>query len=113
MEEEQASSHQSNENSEPSLNDVLFNRLGIGEIVISQTMNGVIREEILRSLIRAGILTTDQVLVTLDEAQRRANNLLDGIQPKHLKSDIAREAVQKMRDAAQEIADNTRRRVIE
>jgi len=113
MEEEQATADQSDENGEPSLNDVLFTRLGIGPILISQVMNGVIREEILRSLIRAGILTTDQVLVTLDEAQRRANKVCDGIQPKHLKSDISREGVQAMRDTAKEIAENTRRRVID
>jgi hypothetical protein len=113
MEEEQTTADQSDENGEPSLNDVLFNRLGIGELIISQVMNGVIREEILRSLIRAGILTTDQVLATLDEAERRANNVCDGVQPEKLKTDIAREGVQKMRDAAKQIADNTRRRVIE
>jgi methyl-accepting chemotaxis protein len=101
------------EDSEPGLSDVLFNTLGIGPILISQLMNGVIREEILRSLIRAGILTTDQVLASLDEAQRRANNLCDGIQSKNLTNEQAREIVQKMRDTAKEIAENTRRRVIE
>jgi hypothetical protein len=96
----------------PGLVDALFNQLGLGPIVISQLVNGVIREEVIRSLIKAGIMTNDQFSAALDRALREANELCDHVE---LTNQIAesREVLQNMRDSAQQIVDGLRKDITE
>ena len=92
--------------------DTLYDQLGIGTLAISQLVNGVVREEIIRSLIAAGILTKDQFSAVLDKALQEANDLCDRVELNN-NDEQARELLQRMRDAAKQIVDGMRTHIIE
>ena len=79
--------------------DSLYKEMGIGSLFISQLINGVLRKEIIKSLIAAGILTKEQLSAALDRAQREANEVCDSVKADTTK---ARAIAQEMRDTAEE-----------
>jgi polyhydroxyalkanoate synthesis regulator phasin len=72
----------------------------------------VIRKEIIKSLIAAGILTKEQLSAALDEAQREADEVCDNLEADN-QTNKAREIVQQMRDATTDIVGNMRKLVSE
>jgi hypothetical protein len=99
------------ESETPNLTDVLFDKLGLAEMTISLMVNGMIREEILRALIRSGALTAEEVAATLDRADKEVADFCDRILASH-PGEHTTEIVQKMRDRGQSVTDGTRERVI-
>ncbi len=103
MEEEQP-------NSASILLDTLYNHLGIGPLFVSQLVNGIIRDDIIKALLQAGVLKSDQFLATLDKAETAANDLCDRVAEKQPGKET-QEILEKMRDAAKAIIDNMREQV--
>jgi hypothetical protein len=111
MPEEPTTTDTENESEHRDLLDALYNRLGVGELTTSLIVNGVIREEILRVLIRAGMLTPEGLATTLDRAEKEIAEVCDEALSKHSSED-AIEILQKMKDRAKSITNDIRDRVI-
>jgi hypothetical protein len=88
--------------------DSLYKEMGIGSLFISQLINGVLRKEIIKSLIAAGILTREQLSAALDRAQREANEVCDSVKA-DTQATKARAIVQEMRDTTEEIVADMRK----
>ncbi len=101
----------------PALLDVLYNQLGMPRLTVSQMVNGVIREEIIKSLISSGIMTREQFSATLDKAQHEVQDFCDQVERDMSESGTldktAHEILQNNREAGTSIIEGLRKRIIE
>jgi hypothetical protein len=112
-----ASMEEETNDEKPTLLDVLYNQLGMPRLTVSQMINGVIRDEIIKSLISSGIMTREQFSATLDKAQHEVQDFCDDVERDMSESGkldkTAREILQNNREAATSIIDGLRKRIIE
>jgi len=92
--------------------DVLYHRLGVGEMNASLIINGVLREVILSALIRGNILTKEELTAALDRAEKEMNEICAEAQAEPV-NDAITETISKMRDRAKHITDGIRERIID
>jgi predicted nuclease with TOPRIM domain len=95
----------------PELTEILYNKLGIAEINVNFIFNAVVRDEILLALIRAGLLTRQQIADTLEKADQETAEMCADIESE-LKDKHTAEVLQKMKARAKEIKDGIHERVI-
>jgi hypothetical protein len=96
----------------PALLDSLYNRLGIAENDVNFIFNAIFRNEILLALLRAGILTKQQIADTLERADNEVADFCAGIEA-DLKDKHTAEVLQKMKARAKQIKDSIHEHVIE
>ena len=94
------------------LNDVLFVNLGLPTIVASRTMRGAVLDEVIAALLRAGILTKEDIERGLTEGKRLVGDTCLDLGGKDPKSLDLEKAISEMTQTAEVVAQRIRNRFI-
>lgn len=107
MAEETASAKAKDESSQPNLTDILYGQLQIPEAQVNQVFTFAMLHEIIPALVRAGIMTRQQILEALDRAEREVAETCAEISPKY-PDEHTTQISQRMSDRAKKVAGRIR-----
>lgn len=94
------------------LNDVLFVNLGLPTIVASRTMRSAVLDEVIAALLRAGILTKEDIERGLAEGQRLTREICQNFTERDQQSPALEKAILAMTQTAETVAQRVRNKFI-
>ncbi len=92
------------DNNQPSLNDVIFVGIGMPEVLAARVMRGYVIDEILATLLHAGILTKDQLSNALTQGEKAVQKTSDNLAEAGKTSEESAKAAVMMTETAKAIS---------
>lgn len=102
-----------NDDDTPDVVDTLYSALRLGETTVSIQMNGFIRDEILRSLLRGGLMTKEALSAAIERGEKEIADMCIAVAAEKPADKERAELLERMKEKAKAIADHVRKEIIE